>query len=171
MEDFLYGRFHFGDTTREVDITPSQYILAGLKCFGNRFAKNPIYLCHTLCWIEHVAISNLRGFFERKKFQEDNTAGKIISCTIWNMLSDDIMKALLKNIKGTTSIHVKHEVRRFDKYRNFDVYTFFGTFTPTEAHWLEFLQIKARQFGINLSDEDVQNMSMKERRNGWNETL
>ena len=82
------------------------------------------------------------------------------------MLSDDIMKGLLKDIKGTTSIHVKHEVRRFDKYRNFDVYTFFGTFTPTEAHWLEFLQIKARQFGINLSDEDVQNMSMKERRNG-----
>ena len=81
------------------------------------------------------------------------------------MLSDDIMKALLKNIKGTTSIHVKHEVRRFDKYRNFDVYTFFGTFTPTEAHWLEFLQIIARQFGINLTDEDVQNMSMKERRN------
>ena len=55
--------------------------------------------------------------------------------------------------------------RHFDKCRNFNVYTFFGKFTPTEAHWLEFLQIIARQFGINLTDEDVQNMSMKERRN------
>ena len=81
------------------------------------------------------------------------------------MLSDDIMKALFKNIKSTTSIHVKPEVRHFGKYRNFNVYTFFGKFTPTEAHWLEFLQIIARQFGINLTDEDVQNMSMKERRN------
>lgn len=42
---------------------------------------------------------------------------------------------------------------------------FFGTFTPAEVHWLEFPQIVARQFGINLTDEDVQSMSMKERHN------
>ena len=47
--------------------------------------------------------------------------------------------------------------------RNFNVYTFFGTFAPAEAHWLESLQIIARQFGINLTDKDVQNMSMKEK--------
>ena len=42
---------------------------------------------------------------------------------------------------------------------------FFSTFTPAEVHWLEFPQIVARQFGINLTDEDVQSMSMKERHN------
>ena len=42
---------------------------------------------------------------------------------------------------------------------------FLGTFTPAEAHWLECPQIVARQFGINLTDEDLQNMSMKERHN------
>ena len=47
--------------------------------------------------------------------------------------------------------------------RNFNVYTFFGTFTPAEAHWLESPQIIARQFGVNLTDKDVQNMSMKEK--------
>ena len=43
-KDFSYGRFHFGDTTREVPITPSQYVHARLKCFDNRSAKNPIYV-------------------------------------------------------------------------------------------------------------------------------
>ena len=42
-KDFPYGRFHFGDNTREVPTTPSQYIHARLKCFDNRFSKNPIY--------------------------------------------------------------------------------------------------------------------------------
>ena len=48
---------------------------------------------------------------------------------------------------------------------NFSVYAFFGTFTLAEAHWLEFLHIIARYFGINLTDEDVQNIPMKERHN------
>ena len=49
------------------------------------------------------------------------------------------------------------------KNRSVNVYTFFGTCTPAEVHWLEFPQITAKQFEINLTDEDVQNMSMKER--------
>ena len=51
------------------------------------------------------------------------------------------------------------------KNRNFYVYIFFSIFTPAEAHRLGFPQIIARQFGINFTDEDVQNISMKERRN------
>ena len=48
----------------------------------------------------------------------------------------------------------------------FGTFGTFGTFTQcAEAHWLEFPHIIARQFGINLTDEDVQNMSMKERHN------
>ena len=78
-KDFPYERFHFGNTTREVPITPSQYVHACLKCFDNRFAKNPIYIFHTLDWIERAVVSNSINFFERKQFQEDITAGKINS--------------------------------------------------------------------------------------------
>ena len=51
------------------------------------------------------------------------------------------------------------------KNRNFYVYIFFSTFTPAEVNRLGFPEIIARQFGINFTDEDVQNISMKERRN------
>ena len=66
--DFPYGRFHYGGTTREVPITPSQYIRTRLKCFDNRFRKNSIYIFHTLDSIDHVAISNSINYFERKQF-------------------------------------------------------------------------------------------------------
>ena len=51
------------------------------------------------------------------------------------------------------------------KNRNFYIYIFFGTFTPAEVHRLGFPENIAREFGINFTDEDVQNISMKERRN------
>ena len=42
-----YGRFHLGDTTREVHVTPSQYIHARLKCFDKRFSrKSNTYLSY-----------------------------------------------------------------------------------------------------------------------------
>ena len=47
-----------------------------------------------------VAISNSINFFERKQFQENTPVGEINSCTLQNMLSDDIMKASFKNIGG-----------------------------------------------------------------------
>ena len=97
-KDFPYGQFHFGNTTREMPITPSQYIHAHLKCFDNRFAESPIYIFHTLDWTEQVAISNSKNIFERKQFQEDITAGKVNSATLQNILSADIMKA---SFKGT----------------------------------------------------------------------
>ena len=100
-KDFPYGRFHFGDTTREMPITPSQYIRARLKCFDNRFPKNPIYIFHTLDWIDRVSISNSINFFERKQFQEDTRTGEIHLRTFRNMLCDDIMKTSFKNIRGT----------------------------------------------------------------------
>ena len=152
-KDFPHGRFHFGNTTIEVPITPSQYIHARLKCFDNRFAKNPMHIFDTLDWIERVAISNSINFFERKQFQEDITACEINSCTLQNMLSDDIMKASFKNIRGTPQYTSNMRSDTMAKNRNFTVYTFFSTFP----------QIIARQFGINLTDEDMKNMSTKER--------
>ena len=101
QKDFPYGSFRFGDTTREVPITPSQYIHACLKYFDKRFAKNPIYIFHTLDWVKGAAFSNSINFVERKQFQEDITAGEINSRTLQNMLFDDIMKASFKNIRGS----------------------------------------------------------------------
>ena len=81
-KDFPYERFYFDDTTRELPITPSQYIHARLKCFDKRFAKSSIYTFHTLDWIELAAISNSINFFERKQFRDDITAGEVNSCTL-----------------------------------------------------------------------------------------
>ena len=162
---FPYGRFHFGDTTREMPITLSQYIRACLKCFDNRFPKNPIYIFHTLDWIDRVSISNSINFFERKQFQEDTPTGEIHLRNFRNMLCDDIMKTSFKNIRGTPQYMPNMRSDTMVKKINFNVYTFFSTFAPTEAHWLEFPQIIAREFGINLTDEGVQNMFMRGRHN------
>ena len=141
---FPYGRFHFVDTTREVPTTPSQYINARLKWFDNRFAKNLIYIFYILDWIERVAISNSINFFERKQFEEDITADEINSCTLRNMLSDDTMKASFKSIRGAPQYMSNTRLDTMGRNINFNVYNFFGTFTPAEARWLEFPRAIAR---------------------------
>ena len=60
------------------------------------------------------------------------------------MLSDDIMKALFKNIRGTPQYMGNMKSDTMTKNRNFNVYTFFDTFTLAEAYWLEFPQIIAK---------------------------
>ena len=89
-------------------------------------------------WIEHVVISNSINFFERKQFQEDINAGEISSRTLQNMLSDVIMKASFKNIRDTLQYLSNMRSGTMAKNRNFNVYTFFGTFTPAVVQWLEF---------------------------------
>ena len=53
------------------------------------------------------------------------------------------MKALFKNIRSTPQYMWNMRSDTMTKNRNFNVYTFFGTFTLAEAYWLEFPQIIA----------------------------
>ena len=46
LKDFSYGIFHFGNATREIPITRSQYIHDSLKCFDNTFARSTTYIPH-----------------------------------------------------------------------------------------------------------------------------
>ena len=54
------------------------------------------------------------------------------------------MKALFKNIRGTPQYMGNMKSDTMTKNRNFNVYTFFDTFTLAEAYWLEFPQIIAK---------------------------
>ena len=46
LKDFPYGIFYFGNTTRELPITRSQYIHNNLKRFDNTFARSATYIFH-----------------------------------------------------------------------------------------------------------------------------
>ena len=81
---------------------------------------------------------------ERKAFQSDITAGQVNVASLRGMLTDDIIKASFKNIRGTPQYMYKMRLDVFAKNRNFNVYTFFVTFTPAETHWIEMVQIVAR---------------------------
>ena len=46
LKDFPFGIFHFGNATREMPITRSQYIHDSLKCFDNTFVRSTAYILH-----------------------------------------------------------------------------------------------------------------------------
>ena len=51
------------------------------------------------------------------------------------------------------------------KVRQFSVYTWWLTFSAAEFHWTEIIQIVARQYGENLTEEEINIMDWSQKCN------
>ena len=144
---------------RKVQITPSKYVHARLKCCDDRFASNPQYIFHALDWIERNAVASSIHFAERKQFQSEINVGQLVNQdSVRRMISDDQIFGSFKNIRGTPQYFHNMLLDVLAKIRQFGVYTFFLTCSAAEFHWTEIIQVVARQYGEILSDEEVNGM-------------
>ena len=157
-KDYSIGKNHYNEE-RKIQVTPSKYIHARLKCCDDRFASNPQYIFQALDWIERNAVASSIHFTERKLFQSDIKVGELVNKdNIRRMISDDQIFASFKNIRGTPQYFHNMLLDVLAKIRQFGVYTFFLTFSAAEFHWTEIIQVVARQYGEILTDENVNNM-------------
>ena len=102
-EDYATGRNHFGEE-REIQITPSKYVQARLKCFDDRFAANPRYIFHALDWIKRNAVASLVHFAEGNSFNVNISIDQLVNYdNVKRILSDDQIFSSLKSISGTNS--------------------------------------------------------------------
>ena len=162
--EFSTGINHFNQD-REVKITPVKYVHARLKCCDDRFAANPQYLFSMLDFIEKSAVESSIHFAQRKQFQTEVTAGQLRDISnVSNMISEDQIFASFKNIRGTPQYFKNMTYDVLAKIRQFGVFTFFLTFSAGEFYWTEVIQVAARRYGENLTDEQVNDME-------WNTKL
>ena len=162
--EFSTGINHYNQD-REVKITPVKYVHARLKCCDDRFAANPQYLFSMLDFIEKSAVESSIHFAQRKQFQSEITAGQLRdSNNVSNMISEDQIFASFKNIRCTPQYFKNMMLDVLAKIRQFGAYTFFLTCSAGEFYWTEVIQVVARQYGENLTDEQVNGME-------WNTKL
>ena len=158
VKEYATGKKHFNES-REVSITPSKYIHARLKCCDSRFASNPQYIFHALDWIEKTAVNSSIHFMQRKQFQSDINAGKLLSSdNVRQMISEDQIFASFKNIRGTPQYFHNMMLDVLAKIRQFGVSTFFLTISAAEFQWPDIIKIVARQYGEILTTEQVNQM-------------
>jgi hypothetical protein len=163
-KEFSTGKFHYNHP-RDVNITPIQYVQTRLKGSDNRFASNPQYLFSVLDWIEKTAVASTVNFTQRKQFQSEISVGQLLdSSNVQRMIGDDQLYASFKNIRGTPQYFENMMLDILAKIRQFGPPAFFLTCSAAEmGSWIEIIQTIARQFGTELSDEDVVNMRWKDK--------
>merc|ERR1711911_515939 len=81
------------------------------------------------------------------------------------MISNDEIFAVLKNIRGTPQYWHNMQLDVFAKIRYFGVPTFFLTMSAAVFQWTSIVKVIARQFGENLSDEEINAMDWKTKAN------
>ena len=165
-KEFATGKFHY-NYPRDIKLTPIQYAQSRLKCSDNRFASNAQYLFSTLDWVEKSAVASTVNFTMRKQFQSDINVGQALdSSFVQRMIGEDQIYASFKNIRGTPQYFHNMMLDILAKIRQFGPPAFFITCSAAEmGAWIEIIQTIARQFGTTLSDNDVKNLSWKEKIN------
>ena len=158
--EYSTGKNHYNEERKRY-ITPSKYVHCRLKCSDGRFAENSQYLFHSLDWIEKNAVASSIHFTERKHFQSrEINAGQIVNQqNVTRLITDDLIFASFKNIRGTPQYFKGMLYDVLAKIRHFDIYTAFLTCSVAEFHWPEVIQIVARQYGETLTVDEVNNMN------------
>ncbi|GAB1600976.1 hypothetical protein Ahia01_000375800, partial [Argonauta hians] len=157
-KEFSTGSNHFS-SVRRVSISMIKCFHARLKCCDGRFASNYQYIFNTLHLIEARAVASTITIAQRKSYQGDISASKLINKDgITNLLTEDQIFAQFKNIRGTPQYFQNMAYDVLAKIRQFGNYTFFLTVSAAEFHWPHIIQIVARQYGEELTVEQVENM-------------
>ena len=159
---YAHGINHFG-SFRDIPLTPSKYAHVRLKSIDDRFSKDTQYIFHLLDWVEKACVASSISIAERKHFQGDLKAGQVNSQNVLRHMSDNQLFASFKDIRGTPQYWNRMLLDVLAKVRAKNVHTFFLTFSWAEAHRTEIIKIVARQYGTNLTDEDVNQMSWQEK--------
>ena len=156
---------NYFNSPRDKKMTPSKYIHARLKSSDDRFASDPQYIFSSLHWIESSNVASAITFSQKKHFQSDISAGRLMNPdNVRQMISDDqIFQNSFKNIRGTPQWCHNMMLDVLAKCRVFGPSTYFVTWTVALFKWTNIIKVVATQYGENLTDEDVNNMDWSQK--------
>ncbi|XP_066911966.1 uncharacterized protein [Clytia hemisphaerica] len=156
---------NYFNTPRDRNITPIKYVHARLKSSDDRFASDPQYIFHSLHWTESSNVASAISFSQQKHFQSDISAGSLTNPdNVRQMINDDqIFQNSFKNIRGTPQWCHNMMLDVLAKCRVFGPSTYFLTWSAALFKWTSIIKVVATQYGENLTDEEVNNMSWSEK--------
>ena len=153
------------NTERLVPTSPKQYFISRLLHKDGRFAETPEYIFQSLDILERQSLQNSISITTRKSYQESLSAGQLKDPDkLVRLLSEDQVFASFKTIRGTPQYWQQMQLDMLAKLRQLGPYTFFITGSAAEFHWPEVIQVVASQYGVKLSDEEIETMDWNTKR-------
>ena len=155
---------------REKHIHPRRYFNQRLLDVDGRFAKSPEYLLSAQYATESAQIyGNINHYVFRRVKARESQGGKITAGQVKDMESlrqlvrTDQAYKLFKNVRGSPAYFQSLFYDILAMMSQLGVPTWFFTLSAADMQWPDLIQTIAKQYGKNLTDDDVKNLSYEER--------
>ena len=154
------------DTERPVKLTVNKYINTRLLSSDTRFAESPEYTFQCLHWSETVLVNNTITIHLKKANQEDLNAGKLKNKdNVHELHKQEQLFSSYRKLRGTPQYWNDMRLDMIAKIKYFGPYTFFISGSAADFKWPELIMIIAKQYGENLTIQEIEDMTPQKRRN------
>ena len=161
---FPSGEFGY-DASRQVKLTLRRYFNARLLNKDNRFSESTEYIFFAQYVTEANQIHQSIGTAMRKSKGSQHSGARLTAGSLRDpeavrrLLNDDEAYKMFSSVRGSPSSRQKMQYDCLSKLRQLGPYTWFFTFSVADTVWPEIIQVIARQYGVNFTDQQVACMS------------
>ena len=163
---FPTGRFGLTDPDRKQFITPKKYFNQRVLNTDPRFARNIDYLFYSQYFTEMKQVVDSVNIAMRKGTQGSGgklKAGMMTEGKISELLKQDDGYRFIQSIRGSYPYWERTLSDLNAMVRQLGIPTWFLTLTAADLRWPETIQVIARQYGQELSEEHINEMSWQDR--------
>lgn len=161
---FPYGKFGF-NASRNIPLTVTKYCNSRLLNYSGRFASNPEYLFFMQFVVEQKKVSDNIAVALRKMRGNDVTAGRLRggSNDLQRLIFSDQAFLFLQKIPGSPSYWKKFQNEVLAMVKQLGMPTWFMTLSCADLRWKELLTIICKCHHINLSPDQLADLSYEEK--------
>ena len=161
---FPKGRFGY-KVERRVKLTPTKYFNARLLHYSGRYAVNPEYIFFAQFLIEQKKVSDSINIALKKTHGESLIASNVKrnSKKLKHLMFTDQAYLFMQNIPGSLPYWQKFKKKAIAMVHQLGCPTWFMTLSCADLRWTELFKIIARTWGINMSVEDIEQMTHDDR--------
>jgi len=155
---FPDGKFGF-DATRKKTLTLKKYFNARLLHFSGKFARNIEYLFYSVALSEKKQLQDSVNIALRKSKAWGLTAASVKDTTARTaIIHTDRAFTFMRDLRGSPAFCQKMLYELLAMVKQLGVCTWFLTLSAADLSWSEIIQILARQYGTNYSQQQVKDM-------------
>lgn len=162
---FPTGKFGY-KVQRDIPLSPVKYFNQRLLNYTQKFASDSDYIFFAHMILLKLNLASQINIAMRKISANDLTAGvltKNFTEKVKQFIADDKAFSFMKSIKGTPAYWKNFLLEVLAMVKQLGVPTFFLTLSCADLRWNELISILSKLNNLNLSEEDIQNLSYHER--------
>ena len=151
---------------REIPLTPSKYFNQRLLHYTQKFASDNDYIFFAHTVLQKVQLSSQINIAMKKGLSNDLTAGmlsKNFKQRVQEFIAKDKAFSFMSSIKGTPGYWKKFLHQVLAMVKQLGTPTFFLTLSCADLRWNELISIIFKLNRVDISDEEVDEMSYHER--------